>query len=62
MMFKDFIDKELVRKTSKDIPLVKSLINNVKRDIVFLSTLEINENSSRKIMINYYDFRSYFYN
>ncbi len=55
MRFKDFIDKELVRRTSKDIALVKSLINNIKRDMVFLDSLEINENSSRKIMANYYD-------
>lgn len=55
MMFKDFINKELVRRTSKDIPLIKSIINNVKRDIIFLNDLGINENSSRKIMGNYYD-------
>ncbi len=55
MMFKDFIKKELVRRTSKDISLVKSLVNNVKRDIIFLNSLEINENSSRKIMSGYYD-------
>jgi len=55
MRFEDFIKRKLVRRASKDMALVKSLINNIKRDIKFLDELEINENSSRKLMGNYYD-------
>ena len=55
MIFKDFIDKKLVRRISKDVNLAKSLLKNIKKDIKFLNNLEINENSSRKIMTNYYD-------
>ncbi len=55
MKFEDFIEKRLVRKASKDINLAKSLLQNIKRDLEFLDGLEINENSSRKLMTNYYD-------
>lgn len=55
MRFADFIKKGLVRKTSKDKSLAKSLLQNSKKDIEFLDSLKINENSARKIMTNFYD-------
>jgi len=55
MNFKYFIEKGLVRKTSKDKSLAKSLVQNSKKDIKFLNGLKINENSARKIMTNFYD-------
>ena len=55
MRFADFIKKGLVRKTSKDKSLAKSLLQNSKRDIEFLDSLKINENSARKMMTNFYD-------
>jgi hypothetical protein len=35
--------------------LIKSLTKNAAQDLSFLETLKINENSSRKIMSNYYE-------
>ena len=55
MNFKYFIEKGLVRKTSKDKSLAKSLLQNSKKDIKFLNGLKITENSARKIMTNFYD-------
>ena len=55
MSFGEFIKKGLVRKTSSDFILAKSLLFTGKKDLKFIDTLEINENSSRKIMTNYYD-------
>lgn len=55
MKFDDFIKKGEVRKSEKDLFLIKSLLKNAKNDLEFLKKLEINENSSRKIMSNYYD-------
>ncbi len=55
MKFEDFIEKGLVRKTSKDKSLVRALLQNSKKDIEFLNGLKINEKSVRKIMTNFYD-------
>ncbi len=55
MKFEDFIKKELARKSLKDINLAKSLLKNSKKDLNFLEKLNIDEDSSRKIMVNYYD-------
>jgi len=55
MRFEDFIEKGLVRKTSKDKSLVRALLQNSKKDIEFLNGLKINEKSVRKIMTNFYD-------
>ena len=55
MEFKDFIEKGSVRIASKDIELAKSLVRTSGSDIKFLNGLEINENSARKLMVNYYD-------
>jgi len=55
MKFEDFMKEEKVKKVSKDIQLFKSLIKTSEQDLKFLNTLEINENSARKIMISYYD-------
>lgn len=55
MNFEDFIKSGNVRKSSKDPALIKSLKETADLDIRFLRGLEINENSSRKIVSNYYD-------
>ena len=55
MNFKDFIEKGQVRVASIDKALARSLIKNTKEDLKFLDTLTINEQSSRKLMVNYYD-------
>jgi len=53
--FDDFIKRGQVKKSSLDLPLVKSLSNTAKGDLKFLNSLEINELSARKVMSNYYD-------
>jgi len=55
MKFSDFIKQGQVRVASKDESLAKSLIQSAKKDAEFLGSLEINEQSSRKLMTNYYD-------
>ena len=55
MKLNDFIEKGQVRKASKDIALVKSLVYTAENDLKFLDNLDINDNSARKIMSNYYD-------
>lgn len=55
MKFEDFIKKGLAKKASIDTQLVKSIIDSANTDLEFLSGLEINELSSRKIFSNYYD-------
>ena len=55
MNLQDFINKQQVRKATKDISLAKSLLLNAKSDIEFLDRLEIDTISARKIMCNYYD-------
>jgi len=55
MNFKEFIKKGLVRASSKDKALAKSLIKHAKEDINFLDSINLNKKSSRKLMSNYYD-------
>lgn len=55
MKFENFIDEGQARRATKDILLAKSLLNTAKKDIKFLEDLKISEDSSRKIMTNYYD-------
>src|SRR3989344_854662 len=55
MKFEDYNKEGQVRRTTKDLSLVKSLVDSAKKDLRFLSELEINDDSSRKIMVNYYD-------
>ena len=55
MRFVDFIKKGLVKKISKDKSLAKALLQNSKKDIEFLDSLKVDENSVRKIMTNFYD-------
>jgi hypothetical protein len=55
MKFENFIKTGQVKKAATDIPLVKSLISTSDKDLLFLQASEINENSARKIMSNYYD-------
>lgn len=55
MKFEDFIKQGSVRKASKDISLAKSLIISSKKDLEFLNNLKITKNSSRKLMVSYYD-------
>jgi len=54
MKFEDFIKQGLVRKSSLNKSLAKSLLKNSKKDLVFLNTSKINENSVRKIITGYY--------
>ena len=55
MKFEDFIKKGEVRRAFRDISLVKSLVKTAKADLEYLDELEVNEKSSRKIMVSYYD-------
>ena len=55
MRFADFIEKGLVKKISKDKSLARALLQNSEKDIEFLDSLKVNENSVRKIMTNFYD-------
>jgi len=55
MKFEDFIAKGLVKKSSKDVSLAKSLVKTAESDLRYLKTQTINELSARKIMVNYYD-------
>jgi len=55
MKLEDFIKEGTVRISSKNKNLAESLVKNAKRDLKFLNNLKINEDSSRKIMTNYYD-------
>ncbi len=55
MKLKDFIKKGQVKKASPDLALIKSLVATAESDLKFLKKLQINENSARKIMSNYYD-------
>ena len=55
MKFEDFVKQGLVRKSSLNKSLTKSLLKNSKKDLVFLNTSKINENSVRKIITGYYD-------
>ncbi len=55
MKFEDFIKRGQVRTASINKALAKSLIKNTKKDIQFLNSLIIDEQSSRKLMVNYYD-------
>lgn len=55
MKFNDFIKTGQVRKARKDSSLAKSIMSTSKLDLIFLSKLEINKESARKIMSNYYD-------
>ncbi len=55
MKLQEFIKKGLVRKSTKDLSLSKSLILTANIDLRFLKNLEINDDSARKIMTNYYD-------
>lgn len=55
MRFEDFIEKGQVRIASINKALARSLIRNIKEDLKFLNSLDINEQSSRKLMVNYYD-------
>lgn len=55
MKLRDFIEKGQVRKASKDDALAKSLLLSAENDLEFLNTLEVNENSARKLVSNFYD-------
>lgn len=53
--FHDFLESGQVRKMSPDPSLVRALLQTADSDLLFLEPLEINSNSARKIMSNYYD-------
>jgi hypothetical protein len=55
MRFEDFIKKGQVKHTSKDIQLIKALINTADQDLEFLKQLALTIISARKIISNYYD-------
>jgi len=55
MRFEDFINEGKVRVASKDVSLAKSLIKTADNDLKFLGKLKIDDESARKIMVNYYD-------
>lgn len=55
MDFKDFIKEGIIRRASKDESLAKSLFKNSIDDLKFLDKLQINQDSSRRLMTNYYD-------
>ncbi len=55
MRFEDFIQKGQVRKGSPDVQLSKSLIKQSEKDLRYLQTQVITDDSARKIMISYYD-------
>lgn len=55
MKFSDFIESNQVRRAQRDISLVKSLVRTAEIDLKFVSSLEVNEISARKILTNYYD-------
>ena len=55
MRFEDFLRQGKVKKTSKDLQLVKSLLESSDNDLKFLKDLKIDEISSRKIFSCYYD-------
>lgn len=55
MRFEDFIGKGQVKKGASDYMLSDSLIKCAKKDLSYLETLSINEDSARKVMISYYD-------
>jgi hypothetical protein len=55
MSFQDFIISGQVKRVEKDKELAKSLLKTTKSDLIFFETWQINENSARKIVSNYYD-------
>ncbi|MBI2663767.1 hypothetical protein HYX10_00300 [Candidatus Woesearchaeota archaeon] len=55
MKFEDFIQHGKVRKASPDVALAKSLVSTAAVDLKFLSALQVNSTSARKVMTNYYD-------
>ncbi len=55
MKLADFMEKGQVRRSSRDIALVKALVATAASDTEFLKSLEITSGSARKIMGNYYD-------
>lgn len=55
MNFEDFIVKGLVKKTTINLLLIKSLIKTSEEDLKFLKELKVTQISARKIMSNYYD-------
>ena len=51
----DFIKRGQVRKATKDVALIKSLILMTESDLRFLENTKIDGDSARKVMSNYYD-------
>ena len=56
MRFEDFIRDGQARRGNKDANLAKSLFLKTMKDRDFFDDLEVNENSARKLVSNYYDF------
>ena len=55
MKFEDYIKKGIIKRSSPDRLLARSLIKQTLQDKTFFDKLEITELSARKIASNYYD-------
>jgi len=55
MKFEDFIKNGIIRKTTPDLQMANSIIQNVFKDLKFLEEIKITELSKRKLVSNYYD-------
>ncbi len=55
MRFEDFIKKGQVRRSSKDISLIKALYKNTLNDLTYLASQKVTLLSARKVVTNYYD-------
>ncbi len=55
MNYEEAFKKWRVRRGNKNENLARSLLKVTKRDIQFFNKLEMNEESARKLVSNYYD-------
>lgn len=55
MSFQDFIKLGQIKRVEIDKELAKSLLKTTKSDLIFFDSWQIDENSARKIVSNYYD-------
>ncbi len=55
MKFEDILKRGIIRKIAPNEGMINSAIFNAMRDITYLRSSKIDENSSRKITTGYYD-------
>lgn len=55
MKFNEYIKKKIVRKTSRDNQLIKSILKTSESDLRFFEKSKITKDSARKIVSNYYE-------